>query len=282
MFWIYASNIDRIEQGYREIAERVKIPGRTDPKANMFELVARWLRDEKKGTWLLVLDNLDDDAILSLPQNPTEVEGQLSDGNSQPRRPLSAYLPQSENGTILITTRTWNVAVKTVEPRDVIVVKPMTNKDATALLRKKLDGFTNQEGLGELVSLLEYMPLAIVQAAAYIQQKGSRYSVQQYMEDFQRNEKRKTSLLNYEAGHLRRDPEAKNSIITTWEMSFNNIRKNWPLSADLLSLMSYFDRQGIPEEVLKVQLQEEDTQDSMRRKDDSRGEGFVNVNASGA
>ena len=89
MFWIHASNIDRIEQGYREIAERVKIPGRTDPKQNIFELVARWLRDETKGRWVLVLDNLDDDAVLSAPQ-ATAPKAQSGDVDSQLQRPLSA------------------------------------------------------------------------------------------------------------------------------------------------------------------------------------------------
>jgi hypothetical protein len=37
----------------------------------------------------------------------------------------------------------------------------------------------------------------------------------------------------------------------------DDIREKWPALADLLSLMSYFDRQGIPEEVLKIQLNEE-------------------------
>lgn len=56
------SNVDRIEQGYRVIAERVEIPGRKDLKENIFELVARWLQEESR---LLVLDNLDDVPILS-------------------------------------------------------------------------------------------------------------------------------------------------------------------------------------------------------------------------
>jgi hypothetical protein len=54
----------------------VKIPGRKDPKENIFGLVVRWLPDEKKGTWLLVLDNLDDD-VLSLPQMAAESGGQV-------------------------------------------------------------------------------------------------------------------------------------------------------------------------------------------------------------
>lgn len=94
----------------------------------------------------------------------------------------------------------------------------------------------------------------IKDAAAYIQQKGMRYGVGQYIEAFQKNEKRKTILINSEAGHLRRDLEAKNSIIIiTWQILFDDFQEKWPLSADLLSLMSYFDRQGIPQDVLIAQ-----------------------------
>ena len=97
------------------------------------------------------------------------------------------------------------------------------------------------------------MSLAIVQVTAYIQQKEVRYSVRQYVKTFQRNEKQKTSFLNYETSHLRRDPKVKNSIIITWQISFDDIREKWSSLTDLLSLMYYFDRQDISKEVLKVQ-----------------------------
>jgi hypothetical protein len=40
-------------------------------------------------------------------------------------------------------------------------------------------------------------------------------------------------LFNYEAGELRRDPDAKNSIIITWQISFDDIRERWPALVDL-------------------------------------------------
>ena len=119
MFWIHASNVDRVKQGYREIAGRAQIPGREDPKENILELVARWLQDETKGHWLLVLDNLDNDAVLSIPEAAAS-KAQSSNTDDSLQRPLSAYLPQSEHGAILITTRTRSVATKLVEPRDII------------------------------------------------------------------------------------------------------------------------------------------------------------------
>ena len=235
----------------------MKIPRRDDAKVNIFELVTRWLQDESHGMWLLVLDNLDDISIVS--RSPEATARRIF---------LLSYLPQSANGTILLTTRTSGVAVKIVEPRDVIAVSQMTITDATMLLKKKLDKAADDHDLEELACLVEYMPLAVVQAAAYIREKGARYSVRKYIERFQRSEKHKTSLLNHEAGNLRRDPEAQNSAIVTWQISFDDIREKWPAAADLLSLMSYFDRQGIPEEVLRVQP-EKDDRDEVTQQDDS-------------
>ena len=270
---MHASNAERIEQGYREIAEQVKIAGRKDPQNNIFELVARWLRNETNGKWLLVLDNADDDVVLSMPQASAS-KAAVSGETSQLKRPLSAYLPESANSTLVVTTRARSVANKLVEPRDVIAVEAMAETDATALLKKKMDMADIETDMEELVSILEYMPLAIVQAAAYIQQKRSRYkyTVRQYIEEFQKSDKGKTSLLNYEAGHLRRDPEAKNSIIITWQISFTYIREQWPSSADLLALMSFFDRQGIPREALTVQTLKERRDDGDTDRNDDRDE----------
>lgn len=121
---------------------------------------------------MLVLDNLDDDIMLSIPQADAS-EPQPGSRNDQLRRPLSAYLPQSQNGAILITTRTTSVTTKLVEPRDVIAVDPMTDVDAITLLKKKLDVTTDDGDLRVLAHILEYMPLAIVQATAYISAKRS-------------------------------------------------------------------------------------------------------------
>lgn len=95
---------------------------------------------------MLVLDNLDDEAVLSVPQ-ATASKAQSSEVDNQLRRPLSAYLPQSLNGKILITTRTRSVVTKLAELRDIIPVDPMTDPDAIKLLQKKLDGVQHKHDL---------------------------------------------------------------------------------------------------------------------------------------
>ena len=251
MFWVHASNAARFEQSCQEIADCVKIPGRQDPKANIFKLVHDWLRGSK-GQWMLILDNVDDAKFL--------VDTQPHDSGSA-SKPLREYLPQSQNGSILITTRSREAALKLVEPCDVIAVDPMDEAHALVLFEKKLGVQEDSNDIAELAGALEFMPLAIVQAAAYISERAPRCSVRQYLEQFRKSDRKRMTLLDHEGGQLRRDREAKNSIIITWQISFDHIRETRPSAADLLSLMSFFDPQGIPEYVLQHQARHENDQE---------------------
>ncbi|KAF2249838.1 TPR-like protein [Trematosphaeria pertusa] len=244
VFWAHASNAARLVQSFRDIADQAKVRGRNDLRADVFKLVHDWLRDEKHGKWLLVVDNADDADVLSqLPSSSKDAS--LHD--------LSSYLPPSRHGSVLVTSRTKQAASRLVEKSDIIQIEPMDDAGARALLNKKLGDTVNKDGMADLAAALEYMPLALVQAAAYIQKRAPRCSVRQYLEEFEKSDKKKTSLLDYEAGNLRRDGEARNSIIITWQISFDHIRSARQSAADLLSLMSFFDRQGIPEALLRGQ-----------------------------
>jgi hypothetical protein len=74
----------------------------------------------------------------------------------------------------------------------------MSAPDALALLEKKLGW---HDDAVELAVVLEYMPLAIAQAAAYISQRAPRYSVREYLQDFRKSERKRASLLNHEGDH---------------------------------------------------------------------------------
>ncbi|KAM0168838.1 hypothetical protein ACHAPF_010602 [Botrytis cinerea] len=249
VFWVHASNTARFEQSFREIANCVKIPGRQNPQANVFQLVHDWLHDDRKGKWLVILDNADDASFLVQAQSKGR-DGQTSN-NIENTRPLITYLPHCPNGSILVTTRSRDAALKLVEQRDIIAIGPMGMVEALALVEKKLEKCDNDDNTAELVEALEFMPLAIVQAASYISKRMPRYSLQDYLKDFRKSDRKRTSLLDRDSEQLRRDWEAKNSILITWQISFDYIRKIRSTAADLLSLMSFFDRQGIPEALLR-------------------------------
>jgi tetratricopeptide (TPR) repeat protein len=261
VFWAHASNTARLEQSFREIADQVKVRGHKDPQADVFNLVHDWLRDEKNGQWLLVLDNADDATVLSPPPSngQTWSEDNGADcgtgggsSSSALQQHLSRYLPPSTHGSVLVTSRTRRAAMQIVEDSDILPIEPMHDATAHVLLYKKLgDKVDRSDGIAELAAVLEYMPLALVQAAAFIRERAPRCSVQQYLAEYRESDSRKSSLLNRAAGHLRRDKAASNSVLLTWQISFEHIRSSRRSAANLLSLMSFFDRQGIQEALLR-------------------------------
>ena len=246
VFWAHASNPARLEQSFREIADHVKIRGRKDAQADVFKLVHDWLRNEKNGRWLLVLDNADNAGVLSPPPSNSQTsptDGGASTSSSGLQRHLSKYLPPSRHGLVLVTSRTRRAVMQIVEDSDVMPIEPMHDAAAHALLYKKLgEKVDRSDGIAELAAALEYMPLALVQAAAYIRERAPRCSVRQYLAEYRESDSRKTSLLNQAAGHLRRDEAASNSVLLTWQISFDHIYSSRRSAADLLSLMSFFDR----------------------------------------
>ena len=197
----------------------------------------------------MILDNFDSADFLIRTQGDETRFGQGSKDNSS--RPLKDYLPVSQHGSILITSRSKNAARELVEDVDIIYVNEMTETESVQLIKQRLKENVNDKALIELVTILGFIPLAISQAAAFISQRGSRFSVQRFMREFRRSDRDKKSLLNRNGGHLRRDLEAKNSIIITWQITFEHILEIRPSAAHLLSLMSFFDRQGIPEFLLQ-------------------------------
>ena len=235
VFWIHASNLARFEQSYRNIADLAKIPGREDPKANIYQLVRDWLQHIIEHPWILVLDDFE------------KFELQTSHLKSQTSLSIPFnYLPSSEQGKIIITSRN-SAAVRTVvEASDVIQIEPMDPLEASALLHSSMTVSIVESNASELVARLEFIPLAIVQAAAFISKRSPRYSIRQYLEDFQGDERKMARLLGSDFGDPRRDSSAINPILTTWHISFMEIRTSRQSAADVLSLMSFFDPEGIP------------------------------------
>jgi tetratricopeptide (TPR) repeat protein len=216
--------------------------GRNDPTVDVLKLVSDWLVDENNGEWAMVLDNVDHDEIFG-PSG--------DDSDTSPRAALSAYLPQSSNGSILVTSRNKDVAYKLVGSYSLIrEVGPMNEREGRQLLRNKLDGVVSEASASELLKALGHMPLAVTQAAAYIGRRTGMTSAG-YLQDLRESKEKKENLLNWDAGDLRRDESASSSVVAIWQMSFARIQQERPSAAGLLSLMSFFNPQAIPEPVLR-------------------------------
>lgn len=87
---------------------------------------------------------------------------------------------------------------------------------------------------GELVRELDLVRLAIGQAAPYIRAREPRSSVQKYLAEFPESERKRVRPLGHDSGDLRRDGGASNSILITWQISFDYVRSKSSPAADLL------------------------------------------------
>jgi hypothetical protein len=193
----------------------------------------------------MILDNVDDIEIFFTSRKRKQDEPSGTTSVS-----LAAYVPQSRNGTILITSRNKDAAAKLAEGyKNIGDVWAMDEGQGLQLFRNKLKD-TSMEGAIALLRALDYIPLAITQAAACIYRRA-RMTAVTYLDEFYRSNRKRESLLNSDTGDLRRDLDASNSVVTTWQMSFERIRDERPSAADLLSLMSFFNPQGIPESILR-------------------------------
>ncbi|KAF2731975.1 hypothetical protein EJ04DRAFT_352484, partial [Polyplosphaeria fusca] len=246
VFWVHAGTQARFEEAYRGIADRLELPERNRQEVNLLQLVCNWLQDETNGKWLMILDNADNMDVFYPKQ------GHANGRSGSASTSLAGFLPQSRNGSILVTSRNKDAAARLAGGHRSVKEVVMFGQDqALQLLRNKLHDTSSSEGASELLRTLGYLPLAITQVAAYINRHAPRVTVLDYLEDFRRSSRSKESLLNQDAGDLRRDQSASNSVVTTWQLTFECVRKEKRSAADLLSLMSFFNPQAIPNFALR-------------------------------
>ncbi|CEJ90305.1 hypothetical protein VHEMI06096 [[Torrubiella] hemipterigena] len=197
------------------------------------ELVRGRLQIESKP-WLMIVDNADN------------MDTFFSSGS----RPIASYFPKSALGKILITSRSLDVAERLTGTEKAIKrLGVMDGNEALEFLRKKATREIGDADGRSLIKILESVPLAMNQAVAYINRR--RIPVSRYLEIFQRSNRDKSTLLNFDSGDIRRNENVSNSIITTWQVTLNQIQEEHPDAANLLSLMSFFHNTNIPKVFLR-------------------------------
>jgi tetratricopeptide (TPR) repeat protein len=226
----------------------VRIPGRNNRDADILSLVYDWLRDASHGNWVLILDNADDKELFaSRPSKHRQFETE---------KQIRDFLPQSSNGSTLITSRSREAAYQvTCNYRHIITVEPMTEMESMALLRSQLEDTHPEYEMKLLGETLGFVPLALSQAAANISRRS--LPITDYLQELANGSERSESLLDESSPQLRRDSGRSNSIVATWRVTFEYVRRTTPSAARLLSLMCLFDRQNIPETLLQRQYGEE-------------------------
>jgi hypothetical protein len=165
---------------------------------------------------------------------------------------LIDYLQSSRYGSIIFTTRTRKAAVKQAGT-NIIKVYEMDQVEAKNVLETppiQTHILKDDKATVKLLDLLTCLPLAIVQAAAYINE--NEMSISSYVAIYENSEDEAIELLSkdFEVEDQGRYQDMKNPIATTWLISFYQIRLQDQLAADYLSFMSCLVTQRIPESLL--------------------------------
>ena len=245
VFWVHGGSRSRFESDYRNIARLLDLRGREDPDVNALRLVTDWLSDEGNGSWLMILDNADDRDLWLGPQKKSAQEKTAS-------VPLIHHLPRCVAGGLLVTTRDRQLGHQLLERKQQpLSISRLEPKDAQSLLTVKLsDQQLGPEGVEKLAEELEYLPLTITQAAAYLEQ--TEISASEYLELFRAGQSDIPNLLEESIYDSSRDHEGSNSVFQTWRLSFEQLATQNSKAADVLSLMAVLDRQAISSKLLQT------------------------------
>jgi len=224
VFWMLAASREMLTSDYVTLAALLDLPEHAEQdQQRLVAAVKRWLAAHEG--WLLILDNADD---LSQVQE---------------------FLPTRHKGYVLCTTRA-QAAGALAASVEVERLKPQ--EGALLLLRwaKLLDIDTpldqaRVEDRAEALRIVQEMdglPLAIVQAGAYVEETGC--SLTDYLRLYTTHRKdllarRSRLLLDY--------PE---TVATTWSLSFQQVEQQSPAAAELLRLCAFLAPDAIPEELL--------------------------------
>jgi tetratricopeptide (TPR) repeat protein len=232
IFWVYASSVARFEEAYQRIARECQIPGHQDPKADQMQLVRDWLEAKHDLPWLMIIDNVDD--------------GRVIFGKTTSGKCLLEYVPQSSQGFVIYTTRNRDIGVDLVgDPIDVSV---MDLAEAQTLLHKKLaTGVTPMEEQ-EFLEEMGYLPIAVTQAASFMSKR--RISISQYLTLFRQSDTNRTKLISHQFTGHGRESRPMESAAKTWMVSFQYIKGQNTRASDILTIMSFLDRNAIPNSLL--------------------------------
>ncbi|CUS13401.1 unnamed protein product, partial [Tuber aestivum] len=236
VFWVQGSGILKFTEGFKAIAQRVRIPlvGTEKDEEELIRCTRIWLEGPDSGDWILVIDNADNEA---------DFIGSTS--------PISKFVPQGREGTVIFTTRSRQVAIR--QGCKIVTVGKMEPKEALDLFSKRFDSWQSLGGeekrtVSTILDSMGHVPLAVVGAAAFMAEKETSPSV--YWSIFKGNDKRAKELLSEQFSEIQREADMTESILGTYFITFDRITEQMPVMVKLLGLLASIDRQNIPKELL--------------------------------
>ncbi|MBA2396424.1 MAG: tetratricopeptide repeat protein [Ktedonobacteraceae bacterium] len=224
VFWLSAATQETLLSSLVMIAELLQLPEQdSHDHTRLMRAVKAWFASQQQ--WLMILDNVEDIAM------------------------LQSLLPAEHAGHVLLTTRAQ--ALGSLVQR--IEVETMGMAEATLFLLHRAGILAPEASLDQAMQAhlnaaeaiaieMDFLPLALDQAGAYIEEVGCSLST--YLNRYQTHRK---ELLQRRGLAPSNHPE---SVTTTWSLSFQTIEQTNPGAAELLRFCAFLEPDAIPEELI--------------------------------
>lgn len=221
VFWVHGMDEARLKDGFERIG---KVINEGNNGAYNDHVINAQRRFVKNSDWLLIIDNVDDDAALDALRG--------------------RYLKVGMDGHVVVTSRNPTTSAQW----DGVEVADMNETEAAALISNITGHRSRREdpSLSKLLKDLGLLPLAIDQASSYIAATG--ISLQEYHRWFQIEKAR--LLQHFPSTQYNHD--SRETVMTTWEMSFKRVEQSHAPASRLLLLMSLFSHDDIPIDMLQL------------------------------
>ena len=223
--WLIAKDKNTLLANYRTLAIEAGLLQKDEESEKIIiGRVLRWFNDNPG--WLLVFDNAPD------------------------YQTIASFLPEN-GGNVIITSRSalWQGICSTLTS---ISVEDMTEAESIGLVEKMSGCKESIEDIKKLLETMGHLPLALAQAAAYLQQQKqlTHYTIKDYIREY--NKERKLLLAQNSLGTTNVD---LHSVAITLSMNMKTLCEEEPLTEVLLQYCAYFDSKNISQSLLKVCLQ---------------------------
>ena len=224
VLWAQADTREGLISAFVTAARLLNLPEKDEQDQNIaVAAFLEWMKTHSK--WLLILDNVED------------------------RTMVSGFIPPAHDGHIILTTRVQAMSqlaqrfeVETLQPETAVLF--LLKRSTLIASDTSLEHVSPMERAAalEIARELGYLPLALDQAGAYMEE--SQLNLKSYLNLYRRE---RAVLLEQRRSVIKDHPE---SVVTSLSISFKAVEQINPVATDLLHICAFLHADAIPEEFI--------------------------------